>query len=83
MPKRNSRDEFLHHVSEIVDYWTSLDADKRHIGEGVAFSIMCLLDGVCVCNLGGYEVYDNETGQRITDPGRELHADIDFQSGRK
>ena len=79
MAKKDSRQDFLNQVQEIVNYWTKMvDVDKRKVGEGVAFSIMCLLDGVCVSNLDGYEVYDNETGQRITDHSRELHADIDF-----
>lgn len=79
MAKKDSRQEFLNHIQEIVNYWTVVeDVDKRGVGEGVAFSILCLLDGVSCANLDGYEVYDNETGQRITDHSRELHADIDF-----
>ena len=73
---KNSREQFLQSVRTAVEYWKQVADTKEKAAEGVAFSIMCLLDGVCVDNLDGYEVIDNETGQHITDGHNELHADL-------
>lgn len=73
---KNSREEFLKSIRTIVDYWSKTADTKERAADGVAFSIMCLLDGVCVDNLYGYRVIDNETGQVITDSNYELHADL-------
>lgn len=76
---KDSREQFLESVRTIVDYWGNQDHDKHTIAQGTAFSIMCLLDGVCVDNLDGYRVIDNGTGQDISTAfidGKELHADL-------
>lgn len=73
---KNSREQFLQSVRTAIEYWSKIADTKEKAAEGVAFSIMCLLDGVCVDNLAGYEVIDNETGQHITDGYNELHADL-------
>ena len=75
---KNSRKEFLDSINTICDYWVKVSNDTKQAAQGVAFSILCLLDGVCVDNLYGYTVIDNGTGQRITDQSSELHADIEF-----
>ena len=77
---KDCRKAFLDSIKGIVEYWTSLDIDKKEVGHGVAFSILCLLDGVSCDNLDGYEVIDNETNGRVSDYTRELHSD--FCSGQ-
>lgn len=79
MKKNISRERFLQSVRETAEYWGGLDLPKEQVAKGVAFSIMCLLDGVCTNNLYGYRVIDNGTGQDISTAfkdGRELHADL-------
>ena len=79
MEKKNSREEFLNSVRTIIDYWSQVADTKEKAAQGTAFSIMCLLDGVCVDNLDGYRVIDNGTGQDISTAfidGRELHSDM-------
>ena len=73
---KNSREQFLQSVRTAIEYWSKVAETKEKAAQCVAFSIMCLLDGVCVDNLAGYEVIDNETGQHITDGNRELHEDL-------
>lgn len=76
---KDSREEFLNSIKGIVEYWSHVADTKEKAAQGTAFSIMCLLDGVCVDNLYGYRVIDNETGQDIStayEDGRELHADM-------
>ena len=76
---KNSRKQFLDSVREIIRYWSENTEYPNMAAQGTAFSIMCLLDGVCVDNLYGYDVVDNETGQHISTAWRdgiELHADL-------
>lgn len=74
--KRNSRVRFLRSVRAIVDYWSNFAKSKGDAAQGVAFSIMALIDGSNVYNLSGYEVIDKETGQNVTEQGSELHEDL-------
>ena len=77
--KKNSREEFLQSVRTAIEYWSKVADTPEKAAQGTAFSIMCLLDGVCVDNLDGYRVIDNGTGQHISTAfidGRELHADM-------
>ena len=71
---KQSREEFLDEIRGIIDYWSAIpNVDKENACKGVAFSIMCLLDGVCASKLYGYDVVDKETGQKITNYSSNLH----------
>ena len=71
---KNSREDFLNAVRDIVAYWSETAKYPNMAAQGVAFSIMALLDGVSTSNLYGYTLTDNETNQVITVD--ELHADL-------
>ena len=48
---KNRREQFLQSVRTAIEYWSKVAETKEKAAQGVAFSIMCLLDGVCVDNL--------------------------------
>lgn len=53
--EQETRDMFLDHVRDLVEYWDNTQADKTKALEGLAFSIMTLLDGE-VIDVPGFRV---------------------------
>lgn len=49
------QDLFLKHVESCTDYWDRQEPNKRKAMEGLAFSIMTMIDG-CAMGIPGFSV---------------------------
>jgi len=73
---KQSKKEFLDAIKSIANYWANEGEDKQSACDGVAFSIMALLDGCSSRNLNGYMLMElDDKGHALDDITGELHDD--------
>jgi len=53
-----AKQDFLQAVRDNAEYWAKQSGTKEHVCNGLAFSIMALLDGCSSHNLCGYSVQE-------------------------
>lgn len=53
--EEETRELFLEHVRDLVDYWNAQKVDRKEAIEGIAFSILTVLDGSTIA-LPGFRV---------------------------
>jgi len=54
-----AQQDFLQAVRDNAEYWAKQSGTKEHVCNGLAFSIMVLLDGYSNHNLRGYSLFEN------------------------